>query len=172
MVIALAFTACEVVWNRPGMNERQLMIRRIYGLRWPVLLVTAYWLVLFVATHLPRKSMPKMHANDKIIHALAYLWLAAFLCWAIPKRKSRPNGLGGQDKPMPVEVWAWLTCAIYGGFDELSQMPVGRSADWYDWYADLTGAFLGLIVYRISRHLYIRMRQNWVKPKLSQASGS
>jgi len=38
----------------------------------------------------------------------------------------------------------FLTVAAFGGCDELTQPPFGRTADWFDWYADLGGAIVGV----------------------------
>jgi VanZ family protein len=35
----------------------------------------------------------------------------------------------------------------YAGIDELTQIPVGRIADWADFSADLFGILAGIIVY-------------------------
>lgn len=125
------------------------MLRRLFGLRIPVILASGYWLLLFSATHIPRSAVPAMHASDKLIHAGAFLWLSAFLCWAIPKRWIQ----------LPVEIWAGSIAIAYAGFDELTQIPVGRTADWNDWFADVAGTLLGLVCYRVARTLYVRWRR-------------
>jgi VanZ family protein len=94
-----------------------------------------YWVMLFYGTHtkIPPGTLPGN--SDKYIHFGAYAILGMLL---ISFRATRG--------PFPwISVFRrWLILAMYGAFDELSQMFVKRSADIHDWYADITGAALGL----------------------------
>ena len=44
-----------------------------------------------------------------------------------------------------------LVAALYGVMDELSQPPVGRTADPVDWVADMLGATTGFLVFLLLR---------------------
>jgi VanZ family protein len=76
--------------------------------------------------------------NDKWIHGAAFAILAFLLAWAVPtdpKRRSRNV------------VIATAIGVAYAAIDELTQIPVGRTADWADFSADLFGILTGIIVY-------------------------
>lgn len=102
------------------------------ALRWGL---AAYWCLLFTATHLPPRSLkmvdPFGSGSDKAQHFLGYFGL----------------GLGGV-LLLAAHGWlrgrtlalVWAACATYGALDELLQIPVGRSADWQDWLADVSGS--------------------------------
>jgi VanZ family protein len=40
--------------------------------------------------------------------------------------------------------------------DELTQIPVGRTADWGDFSADLFGILIGIIVYVVMRGIILK----------------
>ena len=106
--------------------------------RWTALLLAIYWLLLTTATHLPIPRLPR-GMNDKLLHFLAFggLGFLAAATWA-------------QFRPAGKRNWGGLltAVAVYGIIDELLQIPVGRSADIADWYADLIGATLGIAVWQ------------------------
>ncbi len=112
------------------------------------LVVVGYWVALFVATHLPRVPVQFSAPNaDKWEHLAAYGLLACLLA-------------GRQSLWQPLK-WKGLAriaviVALYGIFDELTQIPVGRQADVADWLADVTGCGLGLAVFAIGHSLLVR----------------
>jgi VanZ family protein len=71
---------------------------------------------------------------DKLIHFLAFAGLAS-LCTAAFSRQR----FGIRD------ISIVLFCLAYAGFDELSQVPVGRIADVFDWVADFAGTLFGVV---------------------------
>jgi VanZ family protein len=46
--------------------------------------------------------------------------------------------------------------AVYGAFDELTQIPVGRHADVADWFADVAGSVIGLALFAMVRSIFAR----------------
>jgi VanZ family protein len=46
--------------------------------------------------------------------------------------------------------------AGYGILDELTQIPVGRHADVRDWFADVTGAIIGIV---LAAGLHVTLRR-------------
>jgi VanZ family protein len=46
--------------------------------------------------------------------------------------------------------------AVYGALDELTQIPVGRYADVYDWLADCAGALAGVAAFAAVGAVYRR----------------
>ena len=105
-------------------------------------LLTAYWLLLLVSTHLPSESIPHLRVWDKLVHFGAYAVLAFLLAWVV--------SVHGR---VSLRTYAWLllVAVCYGGVDELAQNFVrGRTADVWDWSADLIGATAGLVAHRLS----------------------
>ncbi len=132
------------------------MIRTtIRGIRIATILLIGYWLILFAATHIPRVPMPNVEHSDKVIHLAAYSVLSFLLAWAIPTR---------QKYPWAHVIWAFLLAMTYGAIDEFTQIPVGRTADVYDWIADTTGALIGVVVYSIARKVLIRLYRSQPTP--------
>jgi len=106
---------------------------------WQILLAT-YWLALFAATHVPPDvvKVPGGQVDD-VIHFFTYVILAGLLAitWQLSAGRLTLRHLG----------WAWIALAVYAAFDELTQIPFGRTASWADWFDDVLGAALGLALF-------------------------
>ena len=102
------------------------------------LTLVAYWVAMFIGTHIPMPP-PALDPgnNDKYVHFGACFGLAVLLSLNSFLRLRMRFG---------VYVRVLLILAIYGALDELTQIPVGRSCDIYDWLADVGGAMLGVVV--------------------------
>lgn len=88
----------------------------------------------FVATHLPPRSIPHgPPGSDKTAHFVLYFIIGSGLTIALAT--SRP--------PMKAALLALLLAAGFGIADELTQIPVGRHADLFDWLFDVLGAACG-----------------------------
>jgi VanZ family protein len=122
---------------------------------WPrvaILLLAAYWLLLVTATHIPKVPEPLgFRTSDKVQHLVAYgtLSVLAAVAWSL----ARPFG------------WcqALVLLALIAGhgiLDEVTQPIFGRNADVLDWYADVTGAALGLSGFWIGRQALRRWRKS------------
>ena len=120
----------------------------IHGLRIAIVALAGYWLLLFIATHIPPNPvMSYVRLNDKLVHACAFSGLAFLVAWAVPTNKSKLN--------QNIAIAAMIS-VVYAGIDELLQIPVGRTADWLDFAADCAGICIGLTVYWIARALVLR----------------
>ena len=101
-----------------------------------------YWLVLFILTSMPSANLPKsFEFNDKMEHTSAFAVLGMLLSLAITVQKS--------SKYFKSRAWlgSLIIGATYGAFDELHQLfVVGRSCDFFDWMADITGTSVGIII--------------------------
>lgn len=120
----------------------------INGLRIAIVALFSYWVLLFIGTHMPaNKILASIHLSDKVLHLCAFAGLAFLMAWAIPTdmRKLYKNTLTA----------AFIT-VVYAGLDELLQIPVGRTADWKDFYADCIGISIGLSAYTLARALILR----------------
>lgn len=109
-----------------------------------VVAITIYWPLLFIASHIPMpKAVQDANISDKSLHVLAY-FLLAFLLWACthPYQKVRWCQLG------PWRVLLVIAC--YGVLDEWLQGAMGnRQADMHDFFADIIGATLSLLLLSI-----------------------
>jgi VanZ family protein len=101
--------------------------------------VVAYMLAIFYVSGLSIAPLPE-EVSDKTGHFVAYAGLALLCVRAVG---------GGLPCRVVLRV-AVLALAIAGGygiFDEVHQWFVpGRSADVYDWFADITGVSIGIVV--------------------------
>ena len=106
-------------------------------------------LAMFVGTHMPASFSPAVSYSDKVIHALAFLslTLSLLISWELSAGVLRPQHYFA----------VWLFCTLYGAFDEITQIPVGRTCDGLDWLADLGGILTGLVLYRLLRPLLSRL---------------
>ncbi len=140
--------------------DTSIIVRRgMY--RWVVRLLLAYFLGVFILTHLPPTSIPKLSIPttlipiDKVVHFCIYFGLAFLLACALalrdPERRLYRTGL-----PIRAYFFIWLVLAVYGMIDETTQPITGRTFDWADWLADLTGITSGLTVFAIMQLVRIR----------------
>ncbi|HEY2883271.1 MAG TPA: VanZ family protein [Pirellulales bacterium] len=97
--------------------------------------LVCYWIALVLGTHWPRLPAIGPDGTDKILHTTAYAGLAFLLSI---------NLFWGRPTPWWKYAIVYIGVAIFGGLDELTQPPFHRTADWYDWFADLRGAAIGL----------------------------
>ena len=107
-------------------------LRRLNGIA-----LAVYWLALLTGTHWPHLPSFGPENTDKVLHITAYAGLATLLTlYVLAGRKATWRKLG----------LVFLILAVAGGLDELTQPPFQRTADWYDWYADLVGISLGTML--------------------------
>ncbi|MFY8200362.1 MAG: VanZ family protein [Pirellula staleyi] len=121
----------------------------IHGLRIAVIALGCYWVLMFISTHVPASALPRVAVSDKIIHAVAFAGLAFLLAWAIPTNLGRP---------LRNVFLAGLIGTLYASLDELLQIPVGRTADWQDFWADCVGILFGLLFYTSIRYHLNRLQ--------------
>ena len=88
----------------------------------------AYWLGLFILTHTPMKLPPLVESKDKIAHFIGYAALGTALFASLR--------IAGRRDPILTVLMIGLS---YGAIDEWLQIPVHRSCDLNDWFADAAG---------------------------------
>ena len=88
--------------------------------------------------------------SDKALHLTAYFGLAVLVClnWSL----RWPFGWAAI-----VGIVAALS--VHGALDELTQIPVGRHANFYDWVADCAGAAAGVGLFAVIGSLCRRTRR-------------
>ena len=118
-------------------------------------MLCVYWAALFYGTHtkVPEGLLPGN--SDKFIHFWAYAGLAILLLSLSVTR--------GTDTWFSVLI-AWCILALYGVFDELTQLLVNRNADIYDWVFDVTGAATGLALVMLTVW-YLRTKLRIIPPR-------
>ena len=104
---------------------------------WLIVLLPAYWVGVFVLTHVPMPDTGDLFPHaDKIVHMAIYTGLAFLL--------SAWSSLA--DRQTAVRIF--LICSTYAAIDELTQIPIPtRSGDWRDWLADVLGTTIGLAIW-------------------------
>ncbi len=107
---------------------------------WLALTAGAFWLLMFVGTHLPKNSGGREYGLDKVAHFSAFAILAVLILLAVSRWR------GGLAWFHLVGVVALLSC--YGIFDEITQalLTTTRKADFNDWIADTLGAAAGALI--------------------------
>jgi VanZ family protein len=118
-------------------------------LRWILWALTlAYWVTLFVFTHLPPIRLPQVNVSDKLEHFLAYGLLCGMMgltLWvAFPTRRWVYR--------LPLLIV--LGAAAYGAFDEITQPLTRRTADVHDWLADCGGALAAALVLFVLQKMF------------------
>ena len=104
------------------------------------LALAGYLLALLIGTHLPSGTPILPGDNyDKLCHFSAYAILAALVAtaWQLTAGTLTLRHLR----------WTWIAVAVFGALDELTQIPVGRDCDFWDWVTDASGAAIGLLLF-------------------------
>ncbi len=114
--------------------------RFLNSLRTWQIALAAYWMALFVGTHIPI-NVPLLPSDggDKLLHFAAFALLATLLAttWQLAAGHLTARHL----------VVVWIVVVLYAAFDEWSQTPVGRDASFWDWTADALGALFALVLF-------------------------
>ena len=100
----------------------------------------AYWLAMFLATHIKLPEVESAPKNtDKVVHLVMYAGLTFLLSSWLSARRPGSGRL-----VLPVLAAA----VIYAVLDELLQMLTEtRTADFWDFVMDVLGAVLGLVLF-------------------------
>jgi VanZ family protein len=111
-----------------------------------------YLLTMFLGTHLPMQgASSRVVGVDKVVHFGMYAGLAVLILAAASF--FRPISIGAATALL-------LVIAVYAAADEWTQgfVPT-RTADVWDWAADVAGAAIGAAAFLVARPF---MRQNQV----------
>lgn len=107
-----------------------------------IALAAAYWVALFVSTHMPVENVDLGISNiDKLAHCGAY----AILAFSIGSVLALWRGYQTRQP-----IWIWTLTIAYGAIDEATQHFVpSRSPDVIDLACDAAGATLGLVLVHV-----------------------
>jgi VanZ family protein len=111
-----------------------------YHLPWQLLMITIFFL-----SSIPGNDLPDLgfRSADKVVHLLIFGTLAILIF-----RSFRNSGMAFLRAN--AAFFAITTTLLYGALDEFHQIFVpGRTASVWDWAADLTGALLLVLLYKI-----------------------
>jgi len=118
-------------------------------------LLAAYWLAIFLATHVrrPMPSLGDITYLDKVAHFVAFAGLTTLMAWTWHGRRA---------PPVRALIVCWAVAALYGIVDEWTQSFVpNRRADIVDYLADLAGAAFGLVIHAGWSALAPGRASNW-----------
>ena len=130
---------------------KKLKIYICYHLPWQLLAAT-----IFTLSSIPGEDLPDIgiRAADKLAHFVIFGVLAVFLYRSF-SRSARP------DLRKFAASMGILITILYGVLDELHQFFIpGRTPSILDWIADLTGAVLFVLIYRILQRKVPALRKN------------
>ena len=121
-------------------------------IRIPALLVTLTSWILSSQSSLPK--VVSIFSYDKFLHFASFAFLA--FCWALwftPKQ--------WKQHPVRCIFFVLTIIAVYGAIDEFHQsFTPGRDMSFYDWIADMIGAFFGSLFACVSLRLYYCYKAN------------
>jgi len=100
------------------------------------IVLICYWLIMFAGTHWRHVSLESYPQNtDKILHFTGYAGFGFLIAlWMSTKRTFGPRDFAG----------AFAVIFVYAIVDEVTQIPVGRTCDFFDAVADWCGGLAGL----------------------------
>ena len=115
-------------------NTAEKIIRWVAPIAWASIIL---WLSL---TSSP-PQLPGLLGWDKLLHAGAYGLLTLLIAQYL---------LSLSLSPAKICWYAGLTAVCFGALLEVMQILVqtGRTAEWWDLFADAVGAFLGCVIFR------------------------
>lgn len=125
-----------------------MMVRFNKGVNYFVLPIILSLLLLGVSlSPLPKFPDVEFIATDKLLHLLSFMVLALSYLWAFSKYR---------DKNSPLKLGIVLTlliCSVIGASIELLQysLPINRFGDWYDFYFDIAGIVLAILLFLFMR---------------------
>ena len=127
----------------------------------PTIIVGIVILYLSLSHFTPSYTIPDIPNFDKIVHFNMYMGLVSVFCFDIYRSEwlSRYDGR--------ILLWGWILAVLWGGLMELFQKYFTdyRTADWFDFLANTTGAFAGILI----GVLIIRPFIKWAKNKWTKA---
>jgi VanZ family protein len=120
----------------------------------------AYWIFLFLCTHLPNLELEGPVRSDKTVHVIAF-GILAFVYWRLVESFSRPVSA-------TFVVYAGIVLVLYASADEYTQQFVNRGTDVGDWVANLAGITIVLIALETQRRLANRGKRPDLAPNLAK----
>ena len=108
-----------------------------FNLKW-LTIATVFTVIVIFVTHIPQEIMPerlKVGGLDKIEHFAAYGAITILFVLSIRDRLSLLSAAA-----------LFFAISVLGAVDELTQPFVNRTANPFDWLADIVGIIIVLLV--------------------------
>ncbi len=106
-----------------------------------LIILLLYWPLIFILTHIPlqKELLQQLQASDKTLHFLVYFILSFLLYFAVES--------AGKLSLKSRKVWLLLSALLfYAAADEWLQGIFGRSCDFLDFLANLTGVVAAFVL--------------------------
>ena len=123
-----------------------MKIKKFLRTYWKSLLIISGILYLSFAPPSTFKGVPSFENEDKLVHIIMYGGLTCVLIFDF-RLYARNNPLSS----LAFILICLLTPVILGGVVEILQ-PLyfaPRTAEWFDWFSDITGVLLGWLVMKL-----------------------
>ena len=128
------------------------MINSIFKRNYFLVPITLSIIILLISLN-PLPKLPEISfvPIDKIGHLLAFFILVITYLWAFIK--SRKVALA----KINYIVFSFIICVLLGGVIEILQhyLPIRRFGDWFDFYFDIAGIILGIIIFFMLKRIKI-----------------
>ena len=113
------------------------------------------WLGAFSVSHIPADVMHEIKTpSDTTLHMSGFAILAGLFLLALAAFNVRT---------MRRSIIVLAVMALYAALDERTQPLVNRVCDVRDWYADMAGSIIVVIVLGLLLHIFARRRANRVR---------
>ena len=130
-----------------GMTDRPMASRRVRLLA--AIVCATLWAAALTATHVPISQLPNLPTGDKALHGTGYFVLASVFAATLAI-----HGLPLRRRSTVVLI----VMPLYGAFDEATQPMFGRSASWGDYFVDMLGTLLAVIMCVMILWVWVRIR--------------
>ena len=123
-----------------------MKIKKFLRTYWKSLLIISGILYLSFAPPSTFKGVPSFENEDKLVHIIMYGGLTCVLIFDF-RQYAKNNPLS----TLAFILICLLTPVILGGIVEILQ-PIyfaPRTAEWIDWFSDITGVMLGWLVMKL-----------------------
>jgi len=123
-----------------------MKIKKFLRTYWKSILIISGILYLSFAPPSEFKGIPTFENEDKLVHIIMYGGLTCVLIFDF-RQYAKNNSLSS----LAFILICLLTPVILGGVVEILQ-PLyfaPRTAEWFDWFSDITGVLLGWLVMKL-----------------------
>ena len=123
-----------------------MKIKKFLRTYWKSILIISGILYLSFAPPSEFKGIPTFENEDKLVHIIMYGGLTCVLIFDF-RQYAKNNPLSS----LAFILICLLTPVILGGVVEILQPMyfAPRTAEWFDWFSDITGVLLGWLVMKL-----------------------
>jgi len=125
------------------------VIHHPHARRCTLVACVGYWIALFIGTHLPPSHVPELDVSDKVLHGGGFFVLASLFWLAL-------WAYGVQPRRRAILVLGVMV--LYSALDEITQGPVGRTPDLYDFLTDVLSALAATLLWEAAAFVWQKTR--------------